>query len=185
MGCVVAAARRREGYSEHRRKYLAAGLPPHYRRLHTAAMHRSYQSILPTHNRLLQQRWDSTYYNEHRRKVRMIVLMVIMLWRLLGDITHTGYTHNSAQISPVLSAVTWSISSYVYQSDYSLSLWIRWIYRLIGWRALRTHKRFASANILALIICLAVETQSRAIIANFSHADAVLKGRGCTHFGNA
>lgn len=32
-------------------------------------MHRSYQSILPTHNKLLQQRWDSKYYNEHRAKV--------------------------------------------------------------------------------------------------------------------
>ncbi|KAK2179710.1 hypothetical protein NP493_476g01000 [Ridgeia piscesae] len=33
-------------------------------------MHRSYQSILPTHNKLLQQRWDTTYYNEHRKKVQ-------------------------------------------------------------------------------------------------------------------
>ncbi|XP_076453690.1 sperm axonemal maintenance protein CFAP97D1-like [Babylonia areolata] len=33
-------------------------------------MHRSYQSILPTHNKLLQKRWDTTYYNEHRQKVR-------------------------------------------------------------------------------------------------------------------
>lgn len=33
-------------------------------------MHRAYQPILPSHNRLLQQRWDDTYYNEHRRKVR-------------------------------------------------------------------------------------------------------------------
>ena len=32
-------------------------------------MHRSYNSILPTHNRLLQKKWDDTYYNEHRRKV--------------------------------------------------------------------------------------------------------------------
>jgi len=32
-------------------------------------MHRCYQSILPTHNKLLQQRWDTTYYNEHRKKV--------------------------------------------------------------------------------------------------------------------
>lgn len=32
-------------------------------------MHRSYQSILPTHNRLLQQRWDQKYYSEHRAKV--------------------------------------------------------------------------------------------------------------------
>jgi len=39
-------------------------------------MHRSYQSILPTHNKLLQQRWDDTYYNEHRRKVRDACPMV-------------------------------------------------------------------------------------------------------------
>merc|ERR1712154_603138 len=39
-------------------------------------MHRSYQSILPTHNKLLQQRWDTTYYNEHRRKVRDVQPMV-------------------------------------------------------------------------------------------------------------
>lgn len=32
-------------------------------------MHRNYNSILPTHNRLLQKKWDETYYNEHRRKV--------------------------------------------------------------------------------------------------------------------
>jgi len=39
-------------------------------------MHRSYQSILPTHNKLLQKRWDTTYYNEHRRKVRDVQPMV-------------------------------------------------------------------------------------------------------------
>jgi len=50
---------------------------------------------------------------------------------------------------PVLSAVTWPIS---HRSDYLLLPWIRWIYRLIGWRAFRTHKRFASANKLASIM---------------------------------
>lgn len=39
-------------------------------------MHRAYQSILPTHNKLLQQRWDTTYYEEHRRKVRDAAPMV-------------------------------------------------------------------------------------------------------------
>ncbi|XP_060069292.1 sperm axonemal maintenance protein CFAP97D1-like [Ylistrum balloti] len=39
-------------------------------------MHRSYQSILPTHNKFLQKRWDDTYYNEHRRKVRTAHSMV-------------------------------------------------------------------------------------------------------------
>ncbi|XP_046543166.1 sperm axonemal maintenance protein CFAP97D1-like isoform X2 [Haliotis rubra] len=39
-------------------------------------MHRSYTSILPTSNKLLQQRWDSTYYNEHRRKVKDAAPMV-------------------------------------------------------------------------------------------------------------
>lgn len=33
-------------------------------------MHRSYQPILPTHNKLLQQKWDTTYYNEHIKKVK-------------------------------------------------------------------------------------------------------------------
>uniref|UniRef100_A0A2C9KCI5 Cilia- and flagella-associated protein 97 n=1 Tax=Biomphalaria glabrata TaxID=6526 RepID=A0A2C9KCI5_BIOGL len=32
-------------------------------------MDRSYKSILPTCNKILQKRWDTTYYNEHRRKV--------------------------------------------------------------------------------------------------------------------
>nr|XP_022344438.1 uncharacterized protein C17orf105 homolog [Crassostrea virginica] len=39
-------------------------------------MHKSYQSILPTHNKLLQKRWDTTYYDEHRRKVRTAAPMV-------------------------------------------------------------------------------------------------------------
>lgn len=39
-------------------------------------MHRSYNSILPTHNRLLQKKWDETYYNEHRRKVHTAQPMV-------------------------------------------------------------------------------------------------------------
>lgn len=32
-------------------------------------MHKSYQPILPASNKLLQQRWDNKYYNEHRRMV--------------------------------------------------------------------------------------------------------------------
>ncbi|XP_067948453.1 sperm axonemal maintenance protein CFAP97D1-like [Watersipora subatra] len=39
-------------------------------------MHKSYQSILPTHNKLLQAKWDTTYYNEHRKKVREAAPMV-------------------------------------------------------------------------------------------------------------
>ncbi|ESO83783.1 hypothetical protein LOTGIDRAFT_76553, partial [Lottia gigantea] len=39
-------------------------------------MHKSYNNILPTSNRLLQQKWDTTYYNEHRRKVRDVKSMV-------------------------------------------------------------------------------------------------------------
>ncbi|XP_041357854.1 serine/threonine-protein kinase fray2-like [Gigantopelta aegis] len=39
-------------------------------------MHRSYQSVLPTANKLLQWRWDTTYYNEHRRKVHSAAPMV-------------------------------------------------------------------------------------------------------------
>ncbi|KAI6652785.1 hypothetical protein LOD99_4171 [Oopsacas minuta] len=38
--------------------------------------HRSYQSILPTHNKLLQKRWDDTYYDEHRRRVKTASPMV-------------------------------------------------------------------------------------------------------------
>ena len=33
-------------------------------------MHRAYQPLLPTHNKLLQKRWDDKYYSEHRDKVR-------------------------------------------------------------------------------------------------------------------
>lgn len=36
-------------------------------------MHRSYQSILPAQNKFLQKRWDTTYYNEHKRKVSLAV----------------------------------------------------------------------------------------------------------------
>ncbi|XP_071509302.1 sperm axonemal maintenance protein CFAP97D1-like [Diadema antillarum] len=39
-------------------------------------MHKSYQSILPCHNRLLQQRWDQKYYDEHRQKVKEAKSMV-------------------------------------------------------------------------------------------------------------
>nr|XP_033803522.1 uncharacterized protein CFAP97D2 [Geotrypetes seraphini] len=33
-------------------------------------MHRSYQPILPCSSKYLQQRWDQTYYNEHKKKVQ-------------------------------------------------------------------------------------------------------------------
>jgi len=39
-------------------------------------MHKNYQSVLPTHNKLLQKRWDNTYYDEHRRKVRDAAPMI-------------------------------------------------------------------------------------------------------------
>ena len=38
--------------------------------------HRSYQSILPTHNKLLQKRWDDTYFQEHRRRIKTANPMV-------------------------------------------------------------------------------------------------------------
>lgn len=38
-------------------------------------MFRSYQSILPTHNKLLQMRWDQTYYKEHRRLVSLLKII--------------------------------------------------------------------------------------------------------------
>ena len=37
-------------------------------------MHRSYQPIQPTHNKLLQKRWDKTYYNEHINRVRYKII---------------------------------------------------------------------------------------------------------------
>ncbi|XP_053311115.1 uncharacterized protein CFAP97D2 [Spea bombifrons] len=39
-------------------------------------MHRSYQPILPCGNKYLQQKWDQTYYDEHRRKVQSAKPMV-------------------------------------------------------------------------------------------------------------
>lgn len=39
-------------------------------------MHRSYQSILPCQNKLLQKRWDKTYYDEHRRKLANVAPVV-------------------------------------------------------------------------------------------------------------
>ncbi|KAE8625537.1 hypothetical protein XENTR_v10006313 [Xenopus tropicalis] len=33
-------------------------------------MHRSYQPILPCGNKYLQQKWDKTYYDEHKKKVQ-------------------------------------------------------------------------------------------------------------------
>ena len=39
-------------------------------------MHRAYQPLLPTHNKLLQKRWDDKYYSEHRDKVRCANPMV-------------------------------------------------------------------------------------------------------------
>ena len=39
-------------------------------------MHLSYQSILPTHNKLLQKRWDDKYYAEHLRRVKTAGHMV-------------------------------------------------------------------------------------------------------------
>ena len=39
-------------------------------------MHRAYQPLLPTHNKLLQKRWDDRYYSEHRDKVRSANPMV-------------------------------------------------------------------------------------------------------------
>lgn len=32
-------------------------------------MHRTYKPILPTHSKLLQKRWDTAYYDEHRRRL--------------------------------------------------------------------------------------------------------------------
>ncbi|XP_064394176.1 uncharacterized protein LOC135341524 [Halichondria panicea] len=38
--------------------------------------HKSYQSVLPTGNKLLQRKWDQTYYDEHRRLIRSAKPMV-------------------------------------------------------------------------------------------------------------
>ena len=34
--------------------------------------HRSYRPVLPTGNKLLQKKWDQTYYDEHRRLVGIL-----------------------------------------------------------------------------------------------------------------
>ncbi|XP_063809464.1 uncharacterized protein CFAP97D2 [Pseudophryne corroboree] len=39
-------------------------------------MHRAYQPILPCGNKYLQQKWDKTYYDEHKRKVQSAKPMV-------------------------------------------------------------------------------------------------------------
>ncbi|XP_055958063.1 LOW QUALITY PROTEIN: uncharacterized protein CFAP97D2 [Patella vulgata] len=39
-------------------------------------MHRSYNSILPTSNRLLQQKWDERIITKHRRKVKDVQSIV-------------------------------------------------------------------------------------------------------------
>ncbi|KAM4701319.1 uncharacterized protein CFAP97D2 [Discoglossus pictus] len=39
-------------------------------------MHRSYQPILPCGNKYLQQKWDKTYYDEHKQKVKAAKPMV-------------------------------------------------------------------------------------------------------------
>jgi len=39
------------------------------RRLKGVNMHKSYQPILPSTNKLLKKKWDEMYYNEHRRLV--------------------------------------------------------------------------------------------------------------------
>ncbi|XP_075706447.1 uncharacterized protein CFAP97D2 [Rhinoderma darwinii] len=39
-------------------------------------MHRAYQPILPCGNKYLQQKWDKTYYEEHKRKVQSAKPMV-------------------------------------------------------------------------------------------------------------
>jgi len=40
-------------------------------------MHKSYQPVLPSTNKLLKKKWDDTYYNEHRRLVSQLAV-----WRL-------------------------------------------------------------------------------------------------------
>ncbi|XP_075054156.1 uncharacterized protein CFAP97D2 [Mixophyes fleayi] len=39
-------------------------------------MHRAYQPILPCGNKYLQQKWDKTYYDEHKKKVQSAKPMV-------------------------------------------------------------------------------------------------------------
>ncbi|XP_003389065.1 PREDICTED: uncharacterized protein C17orf105 homolog [Amphimedon queenslandica] len=38
--------------------------------------HKNYQSILPCSNKLLKKQWDTSYYEEHRRRVRAMRPMV-------------------------------------------------------------------------------------------------------------
>ncbi|XP_041128455.1 sperm axonemal maintenance protein CFAP97D1-like [Polyodon spathula] len=39
-------------------------------------MHRAYQPVLPCGNKYLQEKWDKTYYDEHRKKVKSAKPMV-------------------------------------------------------------------------------------------------------------
>ena len=41
--------------------------------------HKSFQSVLPCGNKLLQQKWDKTYYDEHRRLVRVNVCVYMCM----------------------------------------------------------------------------------------------------------
>ena len=38
--------------------------------------HRAYQSVLPCGNKLLQQKWDQTYYDDHMKLVKAAKPMV-------------------------------------------------------------------------------------------------------------
>lgn len=58
-------------------------------------MFRSYQSILPTHNKLLQMRWDQTYYKEHRRLVSLLKIInmatVCQPYHVFATVYELGY----------------------------------------------------------------------------------------------
>lgn len=42
----------------------------------TSKSHKSFQPVLPCGNKLLQQKWDQTYYNQHKKLVKAAKPMV-------------------------------------------------------------------------------------------------------------
>ena len=49
--------------------------------------HKRYQPILPCGNKMLQKRWDDTYYQEHRRRVSKTTCIIKMYYDIM---THTA-----------------------------------------------------------------------------------------------
>jgi len=63
-------------------------------------MHKSYQSVLPSSNKLLKKRWDDTYYNEHRR---LVSYLAARRFTAAGCIGEDGEAHGGHQRSKATS----------------------------------------------------------------------------------